>query len=111
MGKGKPRGKDKATEKPKSEKSEGSNCFHGKEKQVHQIQGEAGTASSSSSQSTLTATDVGTEEIRRRNETALFGRVRCSDQSALRGQRSQLWLLTQGLMCMCVLQVMPRTRL
>ena len=58
MGKEKPRGKDKATEKPKSEKSEGSNCFHGKEKQVHQIQDEAGTAGSSSSQSTLTATDV-----------------------------------------------------
>ena len=64
-GKGKSRGKGK--EKTKSEKFEGwcnnfgkwghkaANCWHGKEKQVHQVQGKAGTASSSSSQSTLSA--------------------------------------------------------
>ena len=39
------------------------NCWHGKEKPVHQMQGTAGTASSSSSQCTLSATDVGTKEI------------------------------------------------
>ena len=40
-----------------------ANCWHGKEKQVRQIQGTAGTANSSSSQSALSATDVGTKEI------------------------------------------------
>ena len=40
-----------------------ANCWLGEEKQVHQIQGKAGTASSSSSQSTLMATDAGTKEI------------------------------------------------
>ena len=40
-----------------------ADCWHGKEKHVHQVQGEAGTASPSCSQSTLSATDVGTKEI------------------------------------------------
>ena len=34
-------------------------CWHEKEKQVHQVQGTAGTASLSSSQSTLSAADAG----------------------------------------------------
>ena len=74
-GKGKGKSKGKGKEKPKSEKFEGwcnncgkwghkaANCWHGKEKQVHQIQGKAVTASSSSSQSTLTAADASTKEI------------------------------------------------
>ena len=64
-GKGKGKSKGKGKEKPKSEKFEvwcdncgtwshkAANCFHGKEKQVHQIQGKAGTE----------GTDVGTKEI------------------------------------------------
>ena len=93
-GKGKEKSKGKGKEKTKSEKFEGwcnncgkwghkaANCGHGKEKQVHQVQGKAGAASSSSSQSTLMATDVGTKEIgliesvckRRRNELDFHGR-------------------------------------
>ena len=65
----------KGYEKPKSETTEewcndcgkwsrkAANCWHEKEKKVHQIQGKAGMVSPRSSQSTLTATDVGTEEI------------------------------------------------
>ena len=74
-GKAKGKSKEKGKEKPKSEKFEGwctncekwsqkaANCWHGKEKQVHQIQGKAGTASSSSSRSALVATDEGTKAI------------------------------------------------
>ena len=62
-------------EKPKGEKFEGwcnnccklghkaANCWHGKEKQVHQVEGTPGMASLCSSQSTLSAADVGTKEI------------------------------------------------
>ena len=66
-GKGKGRSKGRGKAKPKSEKFEGwskaANCWHGKQKQVHHVQSKAGTASSSSSQSTLSATDVGTNGI------------------------------------------------
>ena len=71
--KGKSKSKGKGKDKPKSEKLEGwcnncgkwghkaANCWHGK-KQVHQVQGKAGLATSSSSQSTLSATDEGTKK-------------------------------------------------
>ena len=75
--KGKEEGKSKGkgNEKPKNEKFKGccnncikwchnaANCWHGKEKHVHQVQGNTGTASLSSLSPTLTAKDVGTEEM------------------------------------------------
>ena len=69
-GQGKSKGKEKAKKNPRARSlrdgvttAEAANCWHGKENQVHQVQGKAGTASLSSSQSTLSATEVGTEEI------------------------------------------------
>ena len=88
-GKGKGKGKDKEKEKGKSkekgkgkkqsekqgEKFEGwcnncgkwghkyANCWHGKEKQVHQVQSGAATVSSSSSQASVSTNNVGAKEI------------------------------------------------
>ena len=74
-GKAKARAKERAKKNQRARSSKGwcdncgqwghkaANCWHGEEKEVHQVQGKAGTASSSSSQSTLSATDVGTKEI------------------------------------------------
>ena len=88
-GKGKGKGKDKEKEKGKSkekgkgkkqsekqgEKFEGwcnncgkwghkyANCWHGKEKQVHQVQSGAATVSSSSSQVSVSTNNVGAKEI------------------------------------------------
>ena len=70
--KGKSKGKGKGK---KGEKFEGwcnscgtwghkaANCWHGKEKQVHQIPGGAATVSSSSSQSTVMTNDVGARGV------------------------------------------------
>ena len=88
-GKGKGKGKDKGKEKGKSklkgkgkeqcekqgEKFEGwcnncgkwghkyANCWHGKEKQVHQVQSGAAAVSSSSSQASVSTNNVGAKEI------------------------------------------------
>ena len=88
-GKGKGKGKDKGKEKGKSkEKGKGkkqsekqgemfdgwcnncgkwghkyANCWHGKEKQVHQVQSGAATVSSSSSQASVSTNDEGAKEI------------------------------------------------
>ena len=88
-GKGKGKGKDKGKEKGKSkkkckgkkqsekqgEKFEGwcnncgkwgpmyAKCWHGKEKQVHQVQSGAATVSSSSSQASVSTNNVGAKEI------------------------------------------------
>ena len=87
---------------------------------MHQVQGKAGTASSSSSQSTLTATDVGTKQIGLVEsvcEDAEMGWLFmvAADAVAINklsmGTALTAWLLTQELTCMCVRKDMPLTRL
>ena len=118
-GKGKGKGKDKGKEKCKSkEKGKGkkqsekqgenfegwcnncgkwgdkyANCWHGKEKQVHQVQSGAATVSSSSSQASLSTNNVGakeielTESVPRRCAVFLVG----SRDLLKQGRRPHMW--------------------
>ena len=74
-GKSKEKGKGKKQSEKQGEKFEGwcnncgkwghkyANCWHGKEKQVHQVQSGAATVSSSSSQASVSTNNVGAKEI------------------------------------------------
>ena len=74
-GKSKEKGKGKKQSEKQGEKFEGwcnncgkwghkyANCWHGKEKQVHQVQSGAATVSSNSSQASVSTNNVGAKEI------------------------------------------------
>ena len=83
---------------------------------MHQVEGTAGTVSWSSSQSTLSAADVGTKEIGliesvcENSEMSYFFWSPTEKQSVSSPWTVlTVWLLTQGLTCTCVRKVVPLT--